>query len=157
MAPQPTLHVWEGLFFTGGGFLRVGGTNIETLLEEFAGSRVHVVARHLPPTPPVLGVPGYGACRWPSGTCPAGHLVDPGWLWLADATGDLIRVSEGTWRVGAAELPLRTYLNGHLGSVIVFQETSDAPGTEEALAQARVLSETLQGLLQRLRGSQENS
>ena len=143
-----TLH---GLFWELEGQLVVQGDDGEHPLDEAllpaVGREVAVSVHHLPPEPPLLGEPGFGACLW-AGHCPCGHNEDPGWLFSASYEGVLGRASDGTWLVGDEVLPVRKYMPGHLGRLVLFAEGVVDPdaSVDELIDSAASLAEMLKSL-----------
>jgi len=125
----------EGLFYQASGQVCVQGvsgspSNLVEMLAPFEGQRVRLVAHHQPPTPIEHTRWGGGCCRWQPADCPAGHHLNPAYLFCFSGIGVLTRVPEG-WQVQAAEKTetlSMTSLIGHAARMVLVSDMEPPVG-----------------------------
>lgn len=117
----------EGAFHMQDRTLSVSGTegtvSVASLLQPFERQRVRIAVHHLPT---VMNPRqwGGGSCLWENSLqdCPAGHRLNPTWLYNVSAEGILYPSGGGTWEIEMVDgertnLDLRTYMPGHTGRI----------------------------------------
>lgn len=96
MTEKATVTLLEGVFYEGpDGTLMVadgprGAASVTDALLELEGTKVILLAHHLPPDPPDPARWGGGCCMYePSGECPVGHHERKGYLYTFKHAGTL--------------------------------------------------------------------
>ncbi len=114
-----------------------GTRDVETVLTNFVGQRVQIMAHHRPNEPHDSTRWGGGSCLFErAGHCPFGHHDAPQQLFAVQASGILRRDQDG-WSLdrGAETLELHlSLLVGHRGQIIVLRPASDEKINERVSA-----------------------
>jgi len=84
------------------------------------GKEVSVALHYAPPNPPVVGLPGFGACCYLS-SCKI-HREDPEFLFSLSGEGVLTSTEEGNFLVGGLPLRLAEIMSGHYGRLVLIQK-----------------------------------
>ena len=92
---------------------------VETLSASL-GKEVSVALHYAPPNPPVVGLPGFGACCYLS-SCKI-HREDPEFLFSLSGEGVLTSTEEGNFLVGGGALRLAEIMSGHYGRLVLIQK-----------------------------------
>lgn len=141
-----TLAVHNGIGLREGADFRIlaetESVSVTALLRSKVGQKVHLVAHHDPPSPPLEGEPGGGCCLY-RGECPAGHHYRPKWLYHFTAHGE-VKVAGNTFEVGGLRLDL-DLLEGHRCQ-LVLAALPEIPKAGTSAANPQKLAEKISGL-----------
>lgn len=94
--------------------------SLSETLSVILGTEVSVALHYTPPNPPVVGLPGFGACCYIQ-SCNI-HREDPEFLFSLSGEGVLTSPEEGNFLVGELPLRLAEIMSGHYGRLVLIQK-----------------------------------